>query len=208
MSFFHQRRNTLYNSPTLLCIQGAAKIGSATEILEILFLKIADNKLSPQTSTTILMTHDTGAKSKSATSRAILVESLSLGDSLWAYSTSSTKSAVTSQAASAATSLTKSAVTSEAASAATSSSKSTVTSSTNSAATSSAMCLIYRNQKMKSSSNIRRFVLILASHNLCFYYHFEETGLFFTKCQYNKSWPSCPLYMHQYLKSLCEYIWL
>jgi hypothetical protein len=152
MSFFHQRRNTLCNLPTLLCIQGITKIGSATEILKILFLKTTDNKLSPQTSTTILMTHDTGAKCKSATSRAILVESLSLGDSLWAYSTSLSKSAVTSQAASTATSSMKSAVasqavTSQAASTATSSSKSAVTLSTDSAATPSVMCLICSNKK-------------------------------------------------------------
>ena len=158
MSFFHQRRNTLYNLPTLLCIQGVVEIGSATKILEILVLKTADSKLSPQTSTIILMTHDTGTECKSATPRAILVESLSLGDSLWACSTSSTKSAitlqaasattsstkstVTSQAASAATSSTKSAVTLQAASAATSSSKSAVTSSTDSAATSSSKSVV------------------------------------------------------------------
>ena len=126
MSFLYQRRNILYNLPTLPCIQGVVKIGSATEISEILFLMKADNKLSLQTSTTILMTHDIGAKCKSATFKAILVESLSLGDSLWAYLTSSTKSAVTSQAASTATS----------------SSKSVVTSSTDFAATSSVICLI------------------------------------------------------------------
>ena len=62
--------------------QGAVKIGSATEISEILFLMKVDIKLSQQTSTTILMTHVTCAKFKSGTSKAILVESLSPKDSL------------------------------------------------------------------------------------------------------------------------------